>query len=177
MSRIAHYDPPAGLSRLWLPKDYRAEIVAYAASQIGIDDRELYFRDAAPCYTAGADSNKHWCGIFVLHCYRRAGLCDWLWKDVSGFIGEHIGWARRVGIPEPGDVCYCERASHHAVVAEVQPGRVTTIDGNSGPVPPGFVREHARPLPSSGVRYYSIGKVIARALERDFARWRSAHAA
>lgn len=135
----------------------RSRIVEIAEAEVGSVDWQKYQSDAAPVYPVG--TRKSWCGIFVLWCYRQAGLISWRWKDGYGFI-YRIGFEYETKSPKPGDVGYVAQPyQHHFLVKRVNGDTVECIDGNSGPTP-GVVKERTRSLGDTSVRYFSIETLI-----------------
>jgi hypothetical protein len=142
--------------------DARANVVAIARSYLGEQDPNVFYRDAAPQFADnGSEHRISWCGVFWLHCLRRAGITDATWVTGKGFA---YGFLRTVSIPEPGDGVYwgMTRNQHYAVVERVVDGVVYTIDGNTMPAPKEGVtaRQHRMiDLPRDGC-YFSIASLL-----------------
>jgi len=171
MARIATYQPPivdCDPPGPPAPPDYRALVVAYVESQLGVTDPTPYWMAVHGSVPIPAPGKRiHWCGAFALMAIREAGLCDWQWSFAvrhPGFIWR-IGWGAATAEPQPGDVCYLERAQHHAIVERVDATRIETIDGNTGRAP-GIVSRKSRLRTRRGVHYYSITALIGEAVSR-----------
>jgi hypothetical protein len=171
MARIATYPSVSRPPTPPTEEDYRAAVVAEGERWLGVKGRtpecDLLFEDAAPCYVQKSASGKHYCGIGVLYCLRKALLTDALWRDVVGFIGPVLGWTT-IKNPKPADVCFVDRASHHALVTGGDAEYIDTIDFNSGPTP-GIVARHRRKRGATGVHYFPIDGLIAKAIARETA--------
>ena len=156
------------------PRDYRAAVVDAMRSQLGnTDPAEYWIAVHGHVPTPAPGKRIHWCGAVALWSLHMSGLCTWRWgfsPDKPGFIWR-LGW-RTIKLPvrpEPGDICYCERAQHHAIVERVDGNRVITIDGNAGPAPGQVRRSKGRLLGKPGVHYYSIGALVRTAERRGAA--------
>jgi CHAP domain-containing protein len=117
-------------------------IVAAAASQIGANLANGYLCNPyGPC--------EEWCALFATWAWNQAGVPI----PRYGFTGDIYGWAAQHGAvlsPDsraaPGEaVLYgtgpanVNSSVHVGIVAQVWPdGAVITIEGDSGPGPPGF---------------------------------------
>lgn len=129
----------------------RLAVVAAAASQIGPGDVPLYWKSCkvAPPYPPA------WCGALALWALHEADLArDVFWVIARGFC-EVQGLTRTLR-PLPGDIAYTDKPwQHHAVVESLENGILTTIDGNQPDV-----QRKVRPLPKSGIVFYSIEKFL-----------------
>jgi len=112
----------------------REEIIFLAQSEIDKTDPQEYFSEALGFVPVNWRSIS-WCGIFVLAVLRRAKVTDWTWKVGMGFL-----WKLPITKdPQPGDVCYFTKFSHHAFCEEVTDEGVWVIAGNTPNVSRSFV--------------------------------------
>lgn len=145
--------------------DARKRYVAWAESQIGERDPNVYYRVCAPQFAdKGAEHSVSWCGVFCLAGLHETGLCTWEWstrRTEPGFV-----WRLRVvPFPEHGDIAVFRKGAdgrdvwHHAIVDHVENGRVYTVDGNVLIAPREGVASRVRPV-DSNVTFYSIASLL-----------------
>jgi hypothetical protein len=132
--------------------DVRQKIVEIARSQLGPQNPDKYWAVVQPALM-GNPTTISWCGGFALWALHEAGIAqNVMWKIGKGFT--EINGLPRTKNPQPGDIAYWDQPwQHHAIVASVHDGMVTTIDGNQ--TPGESVQEKTRPL-SSATAFYSI---------------------
>ena len=144
----------------------RQAIIDYARSQIGAAKADhprvqAYWAD---CLKGGLPPKgyvKSWCGGFVLHCLRTVLGIEDQWRDGRGFIYQSITKGKTVKTPQVGDIVhYPTRHQHYALVADVRPDGLVTIDGNSLHSSAGTgVWEHTKTwalLKAQGAVYFTI---------------------
>lgn len=156
------------------PRDYRAAVVDAIRSQLGsVDPTEYWIAVHGRVPIPARGKRIHWCGALALWALQTAGLCMWRWgfaPDKSGFIWRFGQRTIKLPLrPAPGDLCYCERAQHHAIVERLDGNRVITIDGNTGAAPGIVARSKGRLLGKPKVHYYSIGNLVRAAERREAA--------
>lgn len=129
----------------------RTAIVAAAAGQIGPGNVPEYWKSCgiSPPYPPA------WCGAFALWALHKAGVATSVkWIISRGFC--EVQGLKRTTSPLPGDIAYTDQPwQHHAIVESLQGGILTTIDGNQPDV-----RRKVRPMPKSGMVFYSISKFL-----------------
>lgn len=141
--------------------DARAQIVAIAEAEIGLQDPDKYWQLVCP-QLMGNPHKVAWCGGFALWCLRQAGLTDWSWQvwsgpgTPSGFL-YHLLPTRH---PKPGDMAYFFANQHHAIVKAYHGDSVDTIDGNSVPYPQEGVSVKTHLVKDVGC-FYSIAQLIS----------------
>ncbi len=145
-----HIAPPV------LPAEARLRVVAIARAELGEQDPQRYYRDAAPQFVGVTPNAIAWCGVFALWCYRKAGLTSKTWVTGRGFAE---GYMPRVQLPEPGDLAYYASGQHYAIVEAVGAGKVHTIDGNAMRAPLEGVVMRTRAL-TDAAAYYSIARLV-----------------
>ncbi len=80
--------------------------------------------------TGSRDAMPSWCGIFVFWALNKSGVPMPKWKLGERMIKPEA--ARTPGAaPLPGDIAYRNAFSHFAIVAGVNGGTVTTVNGNT----------------------------------------------
>lgn len=80
--------------------------------------------------TGSRDAMPSWCGIFVFWALNKSGVPMPKWKLGERMIKPEA--ARSPGTtPLPGDIAYRNAFSHFAIVASVNGGTVTTVNGNT----------------------------------------------
>lgn len=130
----------ADVSNLELTGEGSADMVMVAASQIGNEGGELYWR------WYGFSSHVDWCAVFVSWCADQAGLiedgsmpkfavCD---DGIRWFI-EKGRWFNKNISPESGMIIFFDwdgdgRSDHVGIVEKCEEGMIYTIEGNSGDV-------------------------------------------
>lgn len=99
--------------------------------------RELGKRDPR-CYWASVSRHKgpwsvHWDKAFALWCLRTAGLCDWAWRDGSGFLHRLPMTTRpeRAGL---GDIIHFEHLDRCALIVGLNPLLLVGGAGKAGRV-------------------------------------------
>jgi hypothetical protein len=142
---------------------YRNDVIAAAASQIGVNNRDAYFQSAL---RMPYNPKISWCGIFTLWCLHEAGLgTNVMWKIGRGYVFR----LPTTKDPHPGDIAVFQHFWHHALVETIETddaGKLvgfTTIDGNHGNPPGEVAHVKGRKLPQAGLTFYSIEPLIATA--------------
>ena len=128
----------ADISDLELTGEGSADMVMVAASQIGNEGGELYWR------WYGFSAHVDWCAVFVSWCADQAGLIDdgsmpkfAVCDDGIRWFVEKGRWFNRNISPEPGMVIFFDwdqdgRSDHVGIVEQCEDGMIYTIEGNSG---------------------------------------------
>lgn len=127
----------ADISDLELTGEGSTDMVMVAASQIGNEGGELYWR------WYGFSVHVDWCAVFVSWCADQAGLlndgsmpkfavCD---DGIRWFV-EKGRWFNRNISPEPGMVIFFDwdqdgRSDHVGIVEQCEDDMIYTIEGNS----------------------------------------------
>lgn len=142
----------------------RQQIVSIAASQIGKDDWRQYMQGT----TEQIPKEKpHWCGIFAMWVYQKAGLLTGQKWDFHG--GGMSRFLKQIPAEEakPGDLAYFNENNHHAIVEsiDVANNKMTTIDGNTAGKQGGqpnysMVYRKTSRSPSDVAAFYSIGPLL-----------------
>lgn len=141
--------------------DARALVVSIAESQLGEQDPDRYWRLVCPDLL-GHPHTIAWCGGFALWCLWQAKLCQWEWTIWKG-PGTDSGFLyrlRHTADPQPGDIAYYSKGSHHAIVKRVVGPFIDTLDGNSMAYPLEGVTAHQRRF-TDVTAFYSIGSLIS----------------
>jgi hypothetical protein len=101
-------------------------VTRYALAEADSRDWRRYYDGVLPPGTGRVE----WCGIFALWCLHQAGLApSWRWELGKGFLYRLPLTTK----PQPGDIAYVHNPSqHHAVVIDVEDGRVEAVNGNGG---------------------------------------------
>ena len=127
----------ADVSDLELIGEGSADMVIVAASQIGNEGGELYWR------WYGFSSHVDWCAVFVSWCADQAGLLDdgsmpkfAVCDDGIRWFIEKRRWFNRNIEPKSGMVIFFDwdsdgRSDHVGIVEKCEDGLVCTIEGNS----------------------------------------------
>lgn len=130
----------ADVCDLELTGEGSTDMVLVAASQIGNEGGELYWR------WYGFSSHVDWCAVFVSWCADQAGLIDngsmpkfAVCDDGIRWFVEKGRWFNRNISPEPGMVIFFDwdqdgRSDHVGIVEQCEEGVINTIEGNSGDV-------------------------------------------
>lgn len=141
--------------------DARARVLAIARGELGEQDPNKYYRDAAPQFAdRGLEHKVSWCGVFALWCLRQAGLTDATWSSSPSRPGFAPEILKATHDPEPGDVAVFSHLWHHAIVAELPgDGTVRTVDGNTLPAPLEGVAERTHPI-AAVFAFYSLRPLI-----------------
>ena len=117
--------------------DGSSDIALVAASQIGNEGGELYWR------WYGFSSHVDWCAVFVSWCADQAGLIDdgsmpkfAVCDDGIRWFVEKGRWFNRNISPEPGMIIFFDwngngRSDHVGIIQRCEDGLVYTIEGNS----------------------------------------------
>lgn len=120
--------------------DGSSDIALVAASQIGNEGGELYWR------WYGFSSHVDWCAVFVSWCADQVGLLDdgsmpkfAVCDDGIRWFVERGRWFNRNISPEPGMIIFFDwngdgRADHVGIVERCEDGLVYTVEGNSNDV-------------------------------------------
>lgn len=120
--------------------DGSSDIAMVAASQIGNEGGELYWR------WYGFSSHVDWCAVFVSWCAEQVGLLDdgsmpkfAVCDDGIRWFVERGRWFNRNISPEPGMIIFFDwdqdgRADHVGIVERCEDGLVYTVEGNSNDV-------------------------------------------
>ena len=127
----------ADVSGLELTGEGGTDMVMVAASQIGNEGGELYWR------WYGFSAHVDWCAVFVSWCADQAGLlndgsmpkfavCD---DGIRWFV-EKGRWFNRNIEPRPGMILFFDwdgdgRSDHVGIVEKFEEGMIYTIEGNS----------------------------------------------
>lgn len=127
----------ADISDLELTGEESTDMVMVAASQIGNEGGELYWR------WYGFSAHVDWCAVFVSWCADQAGLLDngsmpkfAVCDDGIRWFVEKGRWFKRNISPEPGMVIFFDwdqdgRSDHVGIVEQCEDDRIYTIEGNS----------------------------------------------
>ena len=127
----------ADASDLELTGEGSTDMVMVAASQIGNEGGELYWR------WYGFSSHVDWCAVFVSWCAEQVGLLDdgsmpkfAVCDDGIRWFVEKGRWFNRNISPEPGMVIFFDwnqdgRSDHVGIVEKCEDGMIYTIEGNS----------------------------------------------
>lgn len=130
----------ADASDLELTGEGSADMVLVAASQIGNEGGELYWR------WYGFSAHVDWCAVFVSWCADQAGLLDGgsmpkfaVCDDGIRWFIEKGRWFNRNIEPKPGMIIFFDwdgdgRSDHVGFVEKCEDGVINTIEGNSGDV-------------------------------------------
>ena len=117
-----------------------ADMVMIAASQVGNEGGELYWR------WYGFSAHVDWCAVFVSWCADQAGLLDdgsmpkfAVCDDGIRWFVENGRWFNRNISPEPGMIIFFDWnqdgiSDHTGIVEKCGDGLVYTIEGNSNDV-------------------------------------------
>ena len=128
----------ADISDLELTGEGSTDMVMVAASQIGNEGGELYWR------WYGFSAHVDWCAAFVSWCADQVGLLDdgsmpkfAVCDDGIRWFVEKGRWFNRNISPEPGMVIFFDwdqdgRSDHVGIVEKFEEGKIYTIEGNSG---------------------------------------------
>ena len=143
----------ADISVFELTGEGSTDMVLVAASQIGNEGGELYWR------WYGFSAHVDWCAVFVSWCADQAGLIDngsmpkfAVCDDGIRWFIEKGRWFNKNISPESGMIIFFDwdgdgRSDHVGIVEKCEDGLVCTIEGNSNDV--------------CMVRWYAVGdKVI-----------------
>ena len=130
----------ADISDLELTGEGSTDMIMVAASQIGNEGGEIYWR------WYGFSSHVDWCAVFVSWCADQAGLiddgsmpkfavCD---NGIRWFV-EKGRWFNRNIEPKPGMIIFFDwdgdgRSDHVGIVEKFEEGMIYTIEGNSGDI-------------------------------------------
>lgn len=145
----------------------RDDVVRFAEAEVGPQVKGSpqvlgYWREVLPrtwgdVVVRQYAKEKHWCGGFALWALHKAGIArDVFWLDGLGFC--EVEKLPKTKAPQPGDIAYTNSPfQHHAIVKSLANGILVTIDGNQ----PNVV-EKTRPLPKSGMVFYSIQPFLDR---------------
>ena len=127
----------ADISDLELTGEGSTDMVMVAASQIGNEGGELYWR------WYGFSAHVDWCAVFVSWCADQAGLLDdgsvpkfAVCDDGIRWFVEKGRWFNRNISPELGMIIFFDwdqdgRADHVGIVEQCENGMIYTIEGNS----------------------------------------------
>lgn len=130
----------ADISDLELTGEGSTDMVMVAASQIGNEGGELYWR------WYGFSAHVDWCAVFVSWCADQAGLLDdgsvpkfAVCDDGIRWFVEKGRWFNRNISPEPGMIIFFDwdqdgRSDHVGIVEQCEEDMIYTIEGNSGDV-------------------------------------------
>lgn len=130
----------ADVSDLEITGEGSTDMVLVAASQIGNEGGELYWR------WYGFSSHVDWCAVFVSWCADQVGLLDdgsmpkfAVCDDGIRWFVEKGRWFNRNISPEPGMVIFFDwnqdgRSDHVGIVEQYEDGMIYTIEGNSSDV-------------------------------------------
>ena len=117
--------------------DGSSDIALVAASQIGNEGGELYWR------WYGFSSHVDWCAVFVSWCAEQSGLLDdgsmpkfAVCDDGIRWFIEKGRWFNRNIEPNPGMIIFFDwnqdgRSDHVGIIQRCEDGLVYTIEGNS----------------------------------------------
>ena len=117
--------------------DVSSDIALVAASQIGNEGGELYWR------WYGFSSHVDWCAVFVSWCAEQSGLLDdgsmpkfAVCDDGIRWFIEKGRWFNRNIEPNPGMIIFFDwnqdgRSDHVGIIQRCEDGLVYTIEGNS----------------------------------------------
>lgn len=127
----------ADVSDLELTGEGSTDMVMVAASQIGNEGGELYWR------WYGFSSHVDWCAVFASWCADQAGLLDDVSMPKFAVCDDGIRWFVEEGrwfnkniSPEPGMIIFFDwdgdgRSEHVGIVEKCEDGMIYTIEGNS----------------------------------------------
>ena len=127
----------ADASDLELTGEGSTDMVMVAASQIGNEGGELYWR------WYGFSAHVDWCAVFVSWCADQAGLLDngsmpkfAVCDDGIRWFIDKGRWFNRNISPEPGMVIFFDwdqdgRSDHVGIVEQCEDDMIYTIEGNS----------------------------------------------
>ena len=130
----------ADISDLELTGEGSTDMVMVAASQIGNEGGELYWR------WYGFSAHVDWCAAFVSWCADQAGLIDdgsmpkfAVCDDGIRWFIDKGRWFNRNISPEPGMIIFFDwdqdgRSDHVGIVEKCEDGLIYTIEGNSNDV-------------------------------------------
>lgn len=130
----------ADVSDLELTGEGSTDMVMIAASQIGNEGGELYWR------WYGFSAHVDWCAVFVSWCADQAGLIDngsmpkfAVCDDGIRWFIDKGRWFNRNISPEPGMVIFFDwdqdgRSDHVGIVEKCEEDMIYTIEGNSNDV-------------------------------------------
>lgn len=130
----------ADISDLELTGEGSTDMVMVAASQIGNEGGELYWR------WYGFSAHVDWCAVFVSWCADQAGLLDngsmpkfAVCDDGIRWFIDKGRWFNRNISPEPGMVIFFDwdqdgRSDHVGIVEKCEEDMIYTIEGNSNDV-------------------------------------------
>lgn len=130
----------ADINDLELTGEGSTDMVMVAASQIGNEGGELYWR------WYGFSAHVDWCAVFVSWCADQAGLLDdgsmpkfAVCDDGIRWFIERGRWFNRNISPELGMVIFFDwdqdgRSDHVGIVEKCEDGMIYTLEGNSGDV-------------------------------------------
>ena len=130
----------ADISDLELTGEGSTDMVMVAASQIGNEGGEIYWR------WYGFSSHVDWCAVFVSWCADQAGLIDngsmpkfAVCDDGIRWFIDKGRWFNRNISPEPGMVIFFDwdqdgRSDHVGIVEKCEEDMIYTIEGNSNDV-------------------------------------------
>ena len=130
----------ADISDLELTGEGSTDMVMVAASQIGNEGGELYWR------WYGFSAHVDWCAVFVSWCADQAGLLDdgsvpkfAVCDDGIRWFVEKGRWFNRNIEPKPGMIIFFDwdgdgRSDHVGIVEKCEDGMIYTIEGNSSDV-------------------------------------------
>ena len=160
---------------MFTEEERRAQVVSIAASQVGLQNPDNYWKVVCPPLCGNAHTIS-WCGGFALACLHQAGLTDKMWTIGHGFLLTPPAFGTTKD-PKPGDIAYFNQPfQHHAIVAEIVDGKLITIDGNQG-APEERVARRERVLATCGATFYSIAPLVEAAVARDVAETAAATSA
>lgn len=143
---------------LELTDEGSSDMVLVAASQIGNEGGELYWR------WYGFSSHVDWCAVFVSWCADQVGLLDdgnmpkfAVCDDGIRWFIEKGRWFNRNIEPRPGMVIFFDwdgdgRSDHVGIVERCENGMIYTIEGNSRDM----CRRRCYPLGSKMIAGYGI---------------------
>ncbi len=130
----------ADISDLELTGEESTDMVMVAASQIGNEGGELYWR------WYGFSAHVDWCAVFVSWCADQAGLLDngsmpkfAVCDDGIRWFVEKGRWFNRNIEPKPSMIIFFDwdgdgRSDHVGIVEKFEEGMIYTIEGNSNDV-------------------------------------------
>lgn len=130
----------ADVSDLELTGEGSTDMVMIAASQIGNEGGELYWR------WYGFSAHVDWCAVFVSWCADQAGLIDngsmpkfAVCDDGIRWFIDKGRWFNRNISPEPGTIIFFDwdgdgRSDHVGIVEQCEDRLIYTIEGNSNDV-------------------------------------------
>ena len=130
----------ADISDLELTGEESTDMVMVAASQIGNEGGELYWR------WYGFSAHVDWCAVFVSWCADQAGLLDNGSMPKFAVCDDGIRWFVKKGRwfnrniePKPSMIIFFDwdgdgRSDHVGIVEKFEEGMIYTIEGNSNDV-------------------------------------------